>query len=304
MTGLTRIALKTSAGLLAAALCLSPQLAPARQTQGGADAWYQIGPRGERFTVRMPAVPRVYVTDEEGDPPHAQIGGQEIKRDRTYHAYHDGAIFLVRFYKASKPERLLRGLIEGGWFRGSFVREFDAGGVAVKEYEAAQSDYYVKTHFYASGEYLYQVEAAAREPGHPHFGPFFASFRVGGPNPNDAPEAVAPAGGGMLAPAAADAEAGQPYPPGELTRRAKIHYRPEPLYTDEARRRGVRGAVDLRVVFGASGEVTNVIVVRGLSHGLTESAVAAARNVRFLPAEKDGRRVSQFMNIQYNFNIY
>ncbi|MDX6695309.1 MAG: hypothetical protein QOF02_3861, partial [Blastocatellia bacterium] len=39
-------------------------------------------------------------------------------------------------------------------------------------------------------------------------------------------------------------------------------------------------------------------------YGLTEKAIAAARQIRFSPAMKDGRAVSQFVQIEYNFNLY
>src|ERR671939_458012 len=35
-----------------------------------------------------------------------------------------------------------------------------------------------------------------------------------------------------------------------------------------------------------------------------EAAVAAARSIKFIPAQKDGRAVSQYVTIEYNFNIY
>jgi outer membrane biosynthesis protein TonB len=41
-----------------------------------------------------------------------------------------------------------------------------------------------------------------------------------------------------------------------------------------------------------------------LPDGLTEKAMEAARRIQFTPAEKDGRRVSQYATINYNFNIY
>ncbi|MBA3323229.1 MAG: energy transducer TonB, partial [Pyrinomonadaceae bacterium] len=38
--------------------------------------------------------------------------------------------------------------------------------------------------------------------------------------------------------------------------------------------------------------------------GLTEKAIEAARRITFTPAEKDGRPVSQYITLVYNFNIY
>jgi outer membrane biosynthesis protein TonB len=44
--------------------------------------------------------------------------------------------------------------------------------------------------------------------------------------------------------------------------------------------------------------------VSRLPDGLTEKAIEAARRISFTPAEKDGRKVSQYVTIEYNFNIY
>jgi hypothetical protein len=37
---------------------------------------------------------------------------------------------------------------------------------------------------------------------------------------------------------------------------------------------------------------------------LTEKAISAARMIKFMPAMKDGRAVSQYIQIEYNFNLY
>lgn len=90
----------------------------------------------------------------------------------------------------------------------------------------------------------------------------------------------------------------------EVTRKAVIISKPEPNFTEEARKNNVTGVVRLRAVLSASGGVTNISVLKGLPDGLTERAIAAARQIRFNPAQKDGRSVSQWVVLEYNFNIY
>ena len=97
---------------------------------------------------------------------------------------------------------------------------------------------------------------------------------------------------------------GDVYSPSQVTTKARLLSRPEPQYTEEARKNQVNGAVVLRAVFAADGTVQNVLVLRSLPHGLTENSVRAARSIRFIPATKDGRPVSQFIQIEYNFNLY
>ena len=57
----------------------------------------------------------------------------------------------------------------------------------------------------------------------------------------------------------------------------EILAKPNPQYTDEARKLGLEGEVLVQVVFPASGPVQVVRVIKGLGHGLDESAMHAGR---------------------------
>jgi len=73
--------------------------------------------------------------------------------------------------------------------------------------------------------------------------------------------------------------------------------------TEKARKNNVSGVVRLRAVLNFSGEVTDISVIKGLRDGFTEEAAAAARRIKFTPAEKDGRKVSQYVVLEYKFNV-
>ena len=94
----------------------------------------------------------------------------------------------------------------------------------------------------------------------------------------------------------------RPFRQNELIKRAMITSKPDPGLTEEARKNRVSGVVRLRAVLNFSGEVTNITVIKGLPDGLTDKALAAARLIKFTPAEKDGRKVSQYVVLEYNFN--
>jgi TonB family protein len=94
------------------------------------------------------------------------------------------------------------------------------------------------------------------------------------------------------------------YPAREVTQRARVLFKPEPQYTEAARKSGTTGTVILRVVFSSSGAVTNIQAVQKLGDGLTEKAIAAARLIRFVPATRQGQPVSMYMQLEYNFNLY
>ncbi|HEY0083759.1 MAG TPA: energy transducer TonB [Pyrinomonadaceae bacterium] len=90
----------------------------------------------------------------------------------------------------------------------------------------------------------------------------------------------------------------------DVTRKAVINHKPEPHYTVDARRNNLTGTVRLRMVLAADGTVRQIVPLATLPDGLTDQAVAAARNIEFTPASKDGRAVSQYVTVEYNFNIY
>ncbi|MGI9105344.1 MAG: energy transducer TonB [Pyrinomonadaceae bacterium] len=90
----------------------------------------------------------------------------------------------------------------------------------------------------------------------------------------------------------------------EVTRKATINSKPEPQYTEDARKNQITGTVRLRLVLGSSGSISGITPLSRLPDGLTEKAIEAARRISFTPAEKDGRKVSQYITIEYNFNIY
>ena len=73
------------------------------------------------------------------------------------------------------------------------------------------------------------------------------------------------------------------------------------LNTRKPRLNNIRGQVLLRVLLAETGQVTRVSVVRGLPFGLTERAMAAARQIQFEPAELDGKKVAYPLMVIYNF---
>jgi len=84
-------------------------------------------------------------------------------------------------------------------------------------------------------------------------------------------------------------------------KKLRILAKPDAGYTDEARRNSISGQVVLRILFAATGRIHQISVVRGLPFGLTERAIAAARQIEFEPAELDGKKVAYPLIVVYNF---
>jgi tetratricopeptide (TPR) repeat protein len=86
--------------------------------------------------------------------------------------------------------------------------------------------------------------------------------------------------------------------------RPTILYREKADYTKEARLAGVQGTVILMVVFANEGVLKHILVLQGLSHGLTGQAIAAARKIKFTPAMRDGKPTPVIGSLEFYFNLY
>ena len=90
---------------------------------------------------------------------------------------------------------------------------------------------------------------------------------------------------------------------GPATTPVEITYKPQPVYTDEARGLKLEGEVLLEVLFEANGTLHVNRVVRGLGHGLDEAATAAANKMRFKPAQRMGQPVDSTAIVHVTFQM-
>ena len=64
----------------------------------------------------------------------------------------------------------------------------------------------------------------------------------------------------------------------------KVTYKPQPVYTAEAKQMHLEGNVSVQIKVNSAGAVQVVRVTHGLGHGLDESAMRAIQGTRFSPA--------------------
>jgi TonB family protein len=80
-------------------------------------------------------------------------------------------------------------------------------------------------------------------------------------------------------------------------------FRPEPEYSEEARKAKWQGAVLLQLVVDENGVPQEIKVVRSLGLGLDQKAIEAVQKWRFKPGLKDGKAVPVSANIEVNFRL-
>ena len=109
--------------------------------------------------------------------------------------------------------------------------------------------------------------------------------------------------GSGIGPGSGGGTGGGPYRPGAGITPPSIIREVRPDYTEEARRRGVTGDVELEIVVRADGTVGTVKVLRGLGSGLDQRAVDAVRQWRFAPAKRFGTPVDVMVEVAVEFKL-
>lgn len=89
----------------------------------------------------------------------------------------------------------------------------------------------------------------------------------------------------------------------ELDKKAKLIYKVEPKYPDDARAKKIEGSVLLGLTIDHGGLPQNIQIKRSLDPSLDQAAVEAVRQWRFEPAIKDGQPVSMWITVEVYFSL-
>ena len=81
-------------------------------------------------------------------------------------------------------------------------------------------------------------------------------------------------------------------------------YKPDPAYSEEARKAKYQGTVVLWIIVDASGVVTDCRVVKPLGLGLDEKAVETVRTWKFKPAMRNGTPVPVRVMVEVSFRLF
>ena len=84
----------------------------------------------------------------------------------------------------------------------------------------------------------------------------------------------------------------------------KILEKPRGILKGEYGNVCIQGTVRVRVEFLASGEIGKIAPIKSLPYGLTESAMEAAKRIKFVPAKKDGIPLAVSKVVEYSFGLY
>ena len=255
--------------------------------------WKRYTVKDEGFSVKLPTLPAMTTSKVL----HARLQKELVQRQIKTSV--GGVVFTIDVFENPTPSQSLQEFVAeqnaDSTLDLTTERNLNVNGVAGKEYSHRNKTYPATTQFFATERRLYRFTAngPAENAGVKQF---FSSIVLG-----DKTEGIKVVEGPGIP---LELDTGERVFRGsEVDTKPRLLNRPEPVPPGAARTNDVRGVVVLRVVFSANGTVTNVRVIAGLPYGMTESAIDAARRIRFVPAMKDGNPVSMWMQLEYNFNF-
>lgn len=260
--------------------------------------WKAYTVADEQFSVALPTMPALHTSKPFVD---------RIRKNRKQWelgCYADGVVYVIYVQENPKPRQSLEDFITERGSGPGQVSESNVtrDGVMGKERSLPLS----KVQLFATEDRFYSFGVLNASPDDPRSVKFFSSISLknkkGGIALVDGPgEAYEPP---VQSQPAVDDASSRIFTGRDVTQKARLAMKPEPFYTESARIGQVTGTVVLKCVFSSNGMVTNIRTVAGLPEGLTERAIDAARKIKFIPAMKDGKYVSMWMQLEYNFNLY
>ncbi len=256
-------------------------------------AWIPFIPEGEEFAAKIPGL--ATVLNEPANYIYRK-DGERVLQHRDFSGYGNGLVFIIDSYKAKRPQKLMAALLDGQLSGATFEREITFNGIAGRQYRNNYLRVPLRVVCFTTDEHAYFLKLAALDAADPVIDKFLGGFRLRTRQDKETPDSFAPE--------TFDLKQDQVFLPWEVTRKTVIAWKPIPAYTEKARVDGLIGTVVVEADFAANGYVTNIKATKEMKDGMTEKAIDCTRNIRFFPAEKDGKPVSVRMVLEYHFNLF
>ena len=277
-----------------------------------APAWERYRVTSGHFSVSMPSLPVVIERQQYGQGPYGipPFGLPQPKAANTYFGYLEGVAYLAIYFANPKHEERLEyflehqlKLIELRNAEMSPPAETTQTGRRMLTYEFKKFDYRKVDSYPGTLKLVddkdraFALIAIGKDQTDAAVARFLQSLEIA-----DKPSGVDIGKGGSNA-----GDASEPrdaiLAPSNVAHKAMIIIKTEPQYTEEARRKQLRGTVTVKAVLSASGKVSNIEPVSGPREFYAPS-IAAVGKTCFIPAVKDGHFVSTSVEMIFNFNLY
>ena len=262
-------------------------------SQSDSSPWKRYSVGDEQFSIALPTLPAMHTSRVFYEPT------RKHRTQRLLGSYADGVVYTILVLENPKSQESLEDFMAKNSY-GLYLttgQNLIRDGFAGKEFSSPTSVW----QFFAAENRLYRFSAISVAENDPRVKQFLSSVSL---NKKEGVEVIDGPGEPFEPVDQSPPSEARIYAGKEVDRKIRLGMKPEPSYTESARANQITGTVVLKAVFPSNGMVTNILVVSGLPNGLTERAIDAARKIKFIPAMKDGKYVSIWMQLEYNFNLY
>ena len=142
------------------------------------------------------------------------------------------------------------------------------------------------------------------DPMGPDFGPPSSGPGFGGGIGSGEGTGIGSGRGGGLGPGFGGGTGGGAYSVGGNVSAPVPIYKPEPPYSEEARKAKYQGVVVLLIVVDRQGNVADISILKPLGMGLDEKAVTTVRTWKFHPARRNNTPVAVRVSVEITFRLF
>ena len=142
------------------------------------------------------------------------------------------------------------------------------------------------------------------DPMGPNFNPLSNGPGFGGGIGSGEGTGIGSGRGGGLGPGFGGGTGGGAYSVGGNVSAPVPIYKPEPPYSEEARKAKYQGTVVLLIVVDRQGDVTDINILKPLGMGLDEKAVSTVRTWKFQPALRNNTPVAVRVSVEITFRLF
>ena len=284
--------MKKRISLLLCTLLLAVAAAQGQSNKPRSTAWSFYTVKDEDFSVALPVHPSMHTVKEKLFKPARE------RRRRVLGAANNDVTYTIYVVENPKPRQTLEEFIKEQTTNPATdltaIADLTENGVTRKAFTYPDGKGMVQ--FFATEDRLYAFRAHGARLDDSRMTDFFTTISL---KKHDKSINVYDGPGSFY-----DTNPMDVYRAPDLDTKIQLESKPDPAYTSQAEKEKITGTVILRCIFTSEGTVTNIRVIQGLPGGLTERAMEAARNIKFIPATKDGKPVSMWIQLEYNFNLF
>lgn len=257
--------------------------------------WERVLSTNENFSVELPSNFEKFFEDFE-----YPVDGDEnviVTGRQTISSFLNDTIFIFDAYKTKNGKKALSSLRKDYFISNSQAKcaDIKIGDLKGMTCELRGDGFKVKEQYFYDKEFVYITAAYAEITDARMLEHFISSAKYNESKINSDSEELQEN---------ASLEESKVYKPSETAQKARLVLKQQPIYTYEARQNQIQGVIRISAILRADGFVSGVRAITSLPDGLTERAISATKRIKFMPAEKDGKRVSQYVTLEYNFRIY